>query len=130
MCNNNCSAIAGEWFYMARADLESAEFLTGKVPMPLEIICYHCEQSAEKMLKGFLTYHGANVPKIHALGKLCELCSQIDPDIDDISAQALDLTPFGVNIRYPFHMELLEQDAVTALKNAHEIFDFISQRIS
>lgn len=129
MSDNYFSAIAAEWTEIARSDLESAEFLTQKVPMPLEIICYHCEQSAEKMLKGFLAFHGAEIPRIHALGKLCELCSQIDPEIDAISAQALELTPYGVNVRYPFHVELLEQDAMIAIKHATYIFDFIEPRI-
>jgi len=48
--------IAGEWFNIADADLSSAEYLRGMSPAPLEIICYHCQQSAEKYLKGYLAF--------------------------------------------------------------------------
>ena len=43
-----------EWLDLASMDFQCAEFLIQMCPMPLEIICYHCEQAAEKMLKGFL----------------------------------------------------------------------------
>ena len=46
--------VANEWFKMARIDFESANFLLNMKPAPLEIICYHCQQCAEKSLKGLL----------------------------------------------------------------------------
>ena len=46
--------IAQEWFMFATNDLKSAEFLLNMKPLPLEIICYHCQQSAEKYLKGYI----------------------------------------------------------------------------
>jgi HEPN domain-containing protein len=50
--------IAQEWFHYANADLEAAKFLQTMRPMPLEIICYHCQQSSEKYLKGFIALNG------------------------------------------------------------------------
>lgn len=43
---------SNEWIEMARMDLHSAEFLLDMRPLPIEIVCFHCEQAAEKMLKG------------------------------------------------------------------------------
>ncbi|MCD4692773.1 MAG: HEPN domain-containing protein [Calditrichales bacterium] len=40
--------IANEWFEIANMDLSSASFLKNMQPVPIEIICYHCQQSAEK----------------------------------------------------------------------------------
>ena len=34
-----------EWFRFADMDLETAEYIQGKRPQPLEIICYHAQQS-------------------------------------------------------------------------------------
>lgn len=45
---------AQEWFDLAVMDMRSAEYLTNMKPVPIEIICYHCQQSAEKYLKGYL----------------------------------------------------------------------------
>jgi len=37
-------------------DLNTAEYLKNMKPLPIEIICYHCQQSAEKYLKGYLVF--------------------------------------------------------------------------
>ena len=50
----NNREIANEWFSYEENDLNSAKFLLNMYPKPLEIICNHCQQSAEKYLKGFL----------------------------------------------------------------------------
>jgi HEPN domain-containing protein len=45
---------AFEWYRFARMDLMAANTLNEHArPKPLEIICYHAQQCAEKMLKGF-----------------------------------------------------------------------------
>jgi HEPN domain-containing protein len=44
-----------EWLKIAYDDFDSALHLFNtKHPKPLEIICYHCQQSVEKALKAFL----------------------------------------------------------------------------
>ena len=50
--------ISKEWFEIGDSDLASAEFLLKMHPVPNEIICYHCQQAAEKYLKGFLALKG------------------------------------------------------------------------
>ena len=45
-----------EWQRIAAMDLSTAEYLLGMSPLPIEIICYHCQQSAEKYLKGYLVF--------------------------------------------------------------------------
>ena len=39
-----------EWFELADMDFSAAEYLLGMRPLPVEIICYHCEQAVEKLL--------------------------------------------------------------------------------
>ena len=46
---------AKEWLTYAEMDLATVEFLLAMYPLPIAIICYHCQQSAEKCLKGLLT---------------------------------------------------------------------------
>ena len=59
--------IAREWFKIAETDLSSAEFLQSMTPVPFEIICYHCQQSVEKYLKGYLALKGEEIKKTHDL---------------------------------------------------------------
>ena len=50
-----------EWMDFAKMDYLTAKHLYGNMyPKPLEIICYHCQQSIEKLLKGVLITKGGD----------------------------------------------------------------------
>ena len=123
-------AIAQEWFEIANLDYESAKYLQNMQPVPIEIICYHCQQTAEKYLKGFLAFHGKEVTKTHDLVLLNKLCQKIDAKFQQIAEDALLLTDYGVNIRYPYPLELNEEDMQLALKNAGNIKSFVEKKIA
>lgn len=48
------TGLSSEWLEFAKMDLGAAEYLLTMHPLPVEIICYHCEQAAEKFLKAVL----------------------------------------------------------------------------
>ena len=51
---------AKEWYDLAVTDLGVAKHLYETYyPKPLEIICYHCQQSAEKSIKAMIMHYGA-----------------------------------------------------------------------
>ena len=53
--------IITEWLEIA---YDTARFLFDKKhPKPLEIICYHCQQSVEKSLKAFLCANDIKITK-------------------------------------------------------------------
>ncbi len=116
---------AQEWQRLAEMDLRSAEYLLNMYHVPVEIICYHCQQSAEKYLKGYLVLHGINPPKIHDLDELRKLCMKWSDTFKDIADQCSDLTVYGVQPRYPMELMLEEQDMWQALNSAKAIRDFI-----
>jgi HEPN domain-containing protein len=122
MDNRTC---AQEWQRLAEMDLRSAEHLLKMHPVPIENICYHCQQSAEKHLKGYLVLHGIEPPKIHDLNELCKLCMKISDTFTSIADQYSDLTAYGVQPRYPMEAMLEEQDMRQALNSAKTIRDFI-----
>jgi HEPN domain-containing protein len=111
-------AQAKEWQRLAAMDLRSAEHLLKMHPVPIEIICYLCQQSAEKYLKGFLVLHGANPPKTHDLDELCKLCLGVSGAFADVVDPCSDLTAYGVQTRYPMGDILEEQDMQQALRSA------------
>lgn len=121
--------VGREWFSFAAMDYESARFLLNMSPLPLEIIYFHCEQAAEKMLKGYLVYYDIDVPKTYDLVRLCELCSEIEPEFERISEYCFDLRPYGVQVRYPAHIDLLESDMHTALNAADQIMQSIRAKV-
>ena len=114
-----------EWNKLALMDFKTAEYLINMKPVPIEIICYHCQQSAEKYLKGYLVLNGKNPPKIHDLDELCKFCAEFCNDFITIEEQCTDLTAYGVQPRYPMELLIEEKDMNEALESIREIQEFI-----
>jgi len=120
--------IAKEWFDIAKSDLSSAKYLQGMKPLPIEIICYHCQQSSEKLLKGFLALNKHEIIKTHDLILLNKLCQKYDEEFKVIEEECLRLTDYGVNIRYPYPMDLNENDMKLAIQDSEKILNFILKK--
>jgi len=118
-----------EWQRIAAMDLSTAEYLLGMSPLPIEIICYHCQQSAEKYLKGYLVFCGMAPPRMHDLDELCKLCLKFSDIFKNIEDQCSDLTAFGVQPRYPMELILEVEDMQQALVSAKAIRDFVLANI-
>ena len=114
-----------EWFNFADRDLSSAEYLLPMHPRPLEIICYHCQQSSEKYLKGFLVHSGIEQPaKTHDLERLRLECINFDNRFSKIDQACKRLTRYGVQPRYPNEILVTENDTDNAIEYARQIRDF------
>ena len=119
------SETAKEWFAYAKRDLDTAKILPKTLfPVPFEIVCYHCQQAAEKVLKGFLENNNVPIQKTHDLGILVTACEKINKEFQNIREHCTRLTDFGVQSRYPFAMEIEESDMTLALSDATKIWDF------
>jgi len=121
--------IVDEWLKFAENDLAVVNILSNHHPLQLEIICYHCQQAAEKALKAYLLYSDEEPPKTHDLKKLVDLCIAVSPEFSDIIDACEYLSPFGVQPRYPFSFELIEDDALTSIQKSEQILGFIKERI-
>ena len=114
-----------EWFIYGDRDLGVAEHSLSYHPQPYEIICYLCQQSAEKYLKGYLVYKGVvDPPKIHNLDVLCDMCEEYDEFFGEIQKPCSILTDYGVQPRYPHEMLIEEHHMEKALEYARQIKDF------
>jgi HEPN domain-containing protein len=118
-----------EWFTVAEQDLESAKFLKKMHPAPLEVICYHCQQSAEKYLKGYMILQGEKVMRTHDLVVLNKKCRKYNDDFVKIEDECLRLTDYGVNVRYPFHFDLTKADMELAIKDIDKIKELVLQKV-
>ncbi|MCL2158341.1 MAG: HEPN domain-containing protein [Oscillospiraceae bacterium] len=124
MTSNNDDLVR-EWYRFALTDYAAAKHLSETMhPKPLEIICYHCQQSAEKMLKGFLISNSIEAPKTHDLQQLRKMCLNIDCNFETLKGMCTDLNPYGVQPRYPNEIEVFETDVENALRNIQKMIDF------
>ena len=119
-----------EWIKFSNMDLTAAKHLYETLhPQPLEIICYHCQQSSEKALKAFLVYNGITPPKTHDLNDLRNTCRNIDDNFDEITDSCKRLTDYGVQPRYPMGDEITDGDTVLALQDSEKINGFVKIKI-
>lgn len=121
--------VTKQWLELAERDSLSANHLLTLYPQPLEVIAYLCEQSVEKMLKAYLCANEQEIPRTHDLMKLNRLCQVIDPDIRTIMEPCANLTPYGTQVRYPNHLELLDEDVKQALSDQCKVSEFLLPRI-
>ena len=118
------------WIQRADNDISSAYFLTKEMhPIPTEIVCFHCQQAAEKYLKAFLVYNDQEPPKTHDLIELARLCNNFDKDFLLLIPKCEYLFPFAIQTRYPSKLEIKDEDIKTALAYAKDIIEFVILRI-
>jgi len=113
-----------EWIRHAENDLFSAKLLFDNVRKPLEIICYHCAQAAEKYLKAFLVFNCVAPPKTHDLLLLLSHCNKIDNSFLSMNTECGLLNAFNNEIRYPNIIEIEEIDAKLSINYVEKIIQF------
>jgi hypothetical protein len=64
-------------------------------------VCFHCQQCAEKYLKGLLEEKGLAIPKTHTLVLLLATLVTHHPELRAFRRGLIFLTPFAVETRYP-----------------------------
>jgi len=118
-----------EWYRFAMMDFSTALHLNDTMyPKPLEIICYHCQQSAEKIFKGFLISNNIEPPKTHDLNQLRMMCIEINNDFEDLKDVSEELNPYGVQPRYPGEIEVSEADVAKALQSVQIMIEFFDEQ--
>lgn len=89
------------WLAKVEEDIAVARrCLTGSEPLP-GAAAYHCQQAAEKLIKGLLTLVAVPFRKTHDLD---ELTTQLAEELPELGARAeplRNLTPWAFAFRYP-----------------------------
>ena len=139
--NSNSSPVIDEsehldWLKFSQMDFTSAKYLFDSPlhPSPLEIICYHCQQAAEKAIKALIVYLGepGGMPKVHNLSFLLNQIKNIAKDCKgkEIPTEIYDcadrLTQFSVMPRYPNEIEVDEPMTRKALEDATDLINWVS----
>jgi HEPN domain-containing protein len=67
---------------------------------PLDTVCFHVQQAAEKLLKAALAAKEVEYPFTHELRELMELGLPHYPVLEEFTATVVDYTEFAVRLRY------------------------------
>ena len=114
-------SVVQSWLVKAQHDLASARRLAeGDDPL-LDTAIYHCQQAAEKAIKGFLVYRDHRFGKTHDLALLIVEAGQFTQDYAPLVRMAVPLTRYGVQFRYPGdEMEPTQAEYDQAYRDASE----------
>lgn len=80
-----------------------------------DVVCFHCQQCAEKYLKGLLEELGLTIPKTHDLVRLLTLLQSHHSSLRSMRRGFTFLTNFAVGIRYPTY-NATKRQAAAALR--------------
>lgn len=113
-----------QWFSFAEIALAAARHLRATFhPEPVEIICYHCQQAAEKAIKS--VYLACNVPggvpRKHDLTFLLEQLKNRFDISEEMFDHADILSAYGVVVRYPAEIPLNGGNVEQEVRYAEEI---------
>lgn len=86
------------WLKKAQRDLTAAQKLAAELP---DIAIYHCQQGAEKALKGFLILHDKDPGDTHNINTLVKEASAFEPEFVTLLKEAGYLSQYNQAYRYP-----------------------------
>jgi HEPN domain-containing protein len=109
-----------QWVKKAEEDYVLAkQGRRSKVPVH-DGVCFHCQQCAEKYLKGLMEELGLPVPKTHVLDLLLTALVPHHPTLQSLRRGLLFLSLFAVDTRYP-GKSASKRQAVAALRWADRV---------
>ncbi|MBR4823576.1 MAG: HEPN domain-containing protein [Spirochaetaceae bacterium] len=132
--DNNAPKVSNEvleWERFAEMDYITANHLDKTLyPKPMEIICYHCQQCAEKYLKALTEYLGKEIEKTHDLGNLATTISESIEVPQNVLVSCAKLTQYGVKIRYPQEFEMSDSHVKAALSDIGNVRTWCKNKLN
>lgn len=127
---NDLEHDVAEWLRFVEMDKTTAHHLFKTMhPKPLEIICFHCQQAAEKAIKALFILKEIEVIKIHDLGMLIKTLQSHISFPDPIKLSAIRLTKFAATFRYPQYPDIDEDITRKALADMDTVIDWCKEQI-
>ena len=118
------------WLERAHSDLALAYAALRLPDVLLEDACFHAQQCAEKALKAFLLQRGAPFPRTHVVETLLDLLNASGIIVPDDVDEALVLTQYAVQTRYPGIWEpVTSEEAQFALKVANGVLSWVEKQL-
>ncbi|KPL03710.1 MAG: DNA-binding protein [candidate division Zixibacteria bacterium SM1_73] len=122
------------WLQQGERDLDDARFaLSGN---RFNLACFLAQQSAEKVLKGYLYFKGAEEVWGHSVSELCGDASGFDKEFETLKKMAASLDKYYIPTRYPNGLpggipaEAFDKDdAEKAISLAESVYSFVEERL-
>jgi HEPN domain-containing protein len=109
------------WLRVATADRRVARLCLDADPPARDGAAFHCQQAAEKVLKGFLVQAGIDFRKTHDLDLLGRTVLTRFPSLEPLVLPLRDWTNWSVAYRYPGEPDVVPQPSVMELDRALDL---------
>lgn len=113
--------LARQWVHKAENDLLNADNNLRAENIPFDTVCFHCQQSAEKLLKAALIANNITPSRTHDLMILLKSLLKIDSTATVLREPLANLIPYAVEIHYP------DDWFMPSLEDAQEARDMVAQ---
>ncbi|MDD3927801.1 MAG: HEPN domain-containing protein, partial [bacterium] len=122
-----------DWLLKADHDLMAAEaILHYYEEPPTDMVCYHCHQVVEKVLKAYLLSRELAISRSHDLVALLNLAVLDEELLSEISEDIEELNQYYIEAKYPLDGTIVYplEEAQEAMKKAYNVFDRIKLLMS
>ena len=120
-----------KWIHFAQMDFDGASTLAKtRFRPPMELVCYLCQQAAEKILKAYTIARTNTRKKTHVLEDLLNDCVSYSADFNNLRDNCTKLMPYIALAHYPSDIELTEYHMRQALKDAQKILTFTKSKLA
>jgi HEPN domain-containing protein len=114
------------WLIKAQHDLASAHILAAHDSPLLDTAIYHCQQAAEKAVKGFLVFCDQEFERVHDVEALIKAATPYQAGFSAWAEVGRLLTPYARMFRYPgIVVEPNREQFSQALSSAEGIYAFV-----
>jgi len=121
-----------EWIFEAQGDYDHSVWTAAdaKNPYAPKVVCFHCQQSAEKILKAYMIAKEGTRIKEHDPTILLKRCKSYSSDFDCLDIACSELSMFATKSRYPSKRKITELDMKAALEAASQILEFTKLKLA
>jgi HEPN domain-containing protein len=121
---NSSAQHARQLYLKAENDLAAAK-IGLQHGAPLDTVCFHIQQTAEKLRKAVLSWKGVEYPFTHDLRDLLELALKHFAELERFRDTLPEYTEFAVKLRYDELPSLSKEEAETAFGVVSDLRDWV-----
>ena len=120
-----------DWLNAAYDDLRAAELLIQDDTLH-NATAFHCQQCAEKVLKGYILARDEQAVDGHNLTWLCKRACRIDPEFSQWLDESAALNKFYIETRYPTDIptEISDEQVGRLLEMTRQLFQYVVEGLN
>jgi HEPN domain-containing protein len=89
--------------------------------LPLDTVCFHLQQTVEKLIKALLVVHDIDYPLSHDLPALLALAAGVAPELENFQQLLRPFASYAVEMRYEPLINPDREEVLAAFETAKQL---------